>query len=122
MQNPKVHHGGIKQTVSEWQLFGIAFAKLDAGVKPLCVRDHCGRKIDPESDRAALCRRRCDVTRAARNIDDFDSSLCARRIQQRFNSLRGQADESLMIGLGNGLPTRVFEVMESMRFNHGSLF
>ena len=91
-------------------------------MNPPRVRNHRGREIDAENNGAPICGRRSHITGAAGNVDDFDPSLGTYRIQQRLNSLRGQANEGLMVLLGDGFPTSVFELVESLRVNHAERF
>src|SRR6266545_3644102 len=95
------------------------FAKLDAGMKLLRVRDHSGGKIDAEHRRASFRCGSRHVTRTAGNVKKSHAALEPRGSQQRTDCLAGQIAKSLVVFIGNAFPTGMFEVTEFLRVkNH----
>jgi hypothetical protein len=119
MKNTEIHRRRVEEAAPQRQPFGVALAKLDAGMKLLRVRDHSGGKIDAEHRRASFRCGSRDIARTAGNVKKSHAALEPRGSQQRTDCLASQIAKRSMVFIGNSFPTGMLEVAEFLRVkNH----
>src|SRR6185436_4147573 len=105
----EVHDDGIERSFLELQVLGVTFAKLQPGIGVTSGGDHRRREINSNGIAASAMSQSGRVSRATCHVEQSHTWCSTDGLQQRFNSLDGDAAKAGPILCGRSLPPLVFK-------------